>query len=97
MNHRFFKKLPADLQKVVEEVSGKWSAKAGKIVDESNLHAAKALKNSGVQIHEVSAAEKKVWWDALNPMLDGWIKTVDGKGMPGRKIMDEILALSAKY
>ena len=97
MNHRFFKKLPADLQKVVEDVSGKWSAKAGKIVDESSLHAAGALKGAGVEIYNVSQAEKKVWWDALNPMLDGWIKTVDGLGMPGRKIMDEILALSAKY
>lgn len=97
MNHRFFKKLPADLQKLVEDVSGKWSAKAGRIVDESNLHSAKALKDAGIKIYEVSSAEKKAWWDALNPMLDGWIKTIDGKGMPGRKIMDEILALSAKY
>ena len=97
MNHRFYKKLPADLQKVVEEVSGKWSAKAGKIVDESNLHAAEALKGAGVEIYRVSPAEQKVWWDALDPMLAGWIKTVDGLGMPGQKILDEILALSAKY
>lgn len=97
MNHRFFKKLPRDLQKVVEDVSNKWSAKAGRIVDESNLHSAEALKRAGVEIYEVSPAEKKVWWDALNPMLDGWIKTVNGLGMPGRKIMDEVLALSAKY
>lgn len=97
MNHRFFDKLPADLQAVVEEVSGKWSIKAGKIVDDSNLHAAEALKASGVEIREVSKAEQKVWWDALNPMLDGWIETVKGLGMPGREIMDEVLDLSAKY
>jgi len=97
MNHRFFDKLPADLKGVVEEVSNKWNIKAGKIVDESNLHAAEALKGMGVEIYEVSEAEKKVWWDALNPMLDGWIKSIDGKGIPGREIMDEVLALSAKY
>lgn len=97
MNHRFFNKLPADLQAVVEEVSAKWNIKAGRIVDESNLHAAEALKASGVEIYEVSQAEQKVWWDALNPMLDGWIKTINGLGMPGREIMDEVLDLSAKY
>lgn len=97
MNHRFFDKLPADLQSLVEAVSAKWNIKAGRVVDESNLHAAEALKASGVDIHEVSQAEKKVWWDALNPMLDGWIKTINGLGMPGQEIMDEVLDLSAKY
>lgn len=97
MNHRFFDKLPADIKGVVEEVSGKWSPKAGRIVDESSTHAAEALKGMGVEIYEVSDAEKKVWWDALNPMLDGWVKSVDGKGLPGKEILDEVMALSAKY
>ncbi|MBN1105640.1 MAG: TRAP transporter substrate-binding protein DctP [Deltaproteobacteria bacterium] len=97
MNHKSFKKLPDDLKKVVEEVSGKWSAKAGATVDESMIHSVKTLKAAGVVIYEASPEEKKVWWDALNPMVDKWIKTVDGLGMPGRKIMDEILALSKKY
>jgi uncharacterized protein YceK len=57
----------------------------------------KALKGMGVEIYQVSEAEQKVWWDALDPMLDGWIKSVNGLGMPGREIMDEVLALSAKY
>lgn len=97
MNHKFFNKLPADLKAVVEEVSSKWSKKAGRIVDESNLHAAEALKGMGVDIHQVSPAEKKVWWDALTPMLDGWIESINGMGMPGQEIMNEILDLSAKY
>jgi TRAP-type C4-dicarboxylate transport system substrate-binding protein len=97
MNHRFFNKLPDDLKKVVEEISGKWSAKAGKIVNESMLHSVKALKGVGVEIYEVSPEEQKAWWDALNPMLDEWIKMIDGLGMPGRKIMDEVLTLSEKY
>lgn len=97
MNHKFFEKLPADLKKVVEEVSNKWSAKAGRIVDESNLHSAKILKDQGVEIYEPSEAEQKVWWDALEPMLGGWVKSIEGKGLPGREILDEVLALSAKY
>jgi len=97
MNHRFFKKLPADLKKVVEEVSDKWSAKAGRIVDESSTQAAQILKGQGVEIYQVSEAERKEWWDALNPMLDGWVKSVEGKGLPGRQILDEVLALAAKY
>jgi len=97
MNHKFFSKLPSDLKVVVEEVSSKWSKKAGRIVDESNLHAAEALKGMGVDIYEVSQSEQKVWWDALNPMLDGWIKSINDMGMPGQQIMEEVLDLSEKY
>ncbi len=97
MNNNFFDSLPADLQAVVEDVSSDWSARAGQIVDESNLEAAQALMEAGVAIYEPDAAEEEAWYEPLNPMLDTWISTVDGLGMPGEEIMGEILDLSEAY
>jgi TRAP-type C4-dicarboxylate transport system substrate-binding protein len=97
MNHNFFDKLPADLQKVVDEVSSKWNAKAGKVADDSNLHAAQAMKDAGVEFYEPAENELESWYTPLSPMLDTWKSTVDGLGMPGQEIMDEVLKLSDKY
>lgn len=97
INQKFFDGLPADLQKVVEDVSGEWSTRAGKIVDESNLHAAEALKQAGVVIYEPNEAEQQAWYEPLAPMLDTWTKTVDGLGLPGDEIMDQVLKLSKEY
>ena len=98
MNKAKYDALPADLKKVIDANSGPETSKwVGRVMDEGDapgLAAAKARNNAIVTL---DAAETARWKAASQPVIDGWIKEMDGKGQPGKQLVDDARAMIAKY
>lgn len=97
MNWDYWNSLPADLQKIVMEVSDAHNVKVGKAVDESEAVCAGVLKDTGGEIYTLPPDEEARWLNALQPMLGEWVAQIDAKGMPGQKILDEVMEVAKKY
>jgi TRAP-type transport system periplasmic protein len=98
MNMDKWKKLPKDVQKVMDDLfreQGEWT---GKYVDN---HCKEALdwsvKTYKVKIFTLSPAEKAKFDAPLKPIVDGWIKKVSAKGVNGKAIVADIKASIKKH
>jgi len=96
-NWDFWNSLPADLQKIIEEVSYTWSEKSGTAVDKSNEEAVAVMKQAGVEFYDLPPEEQARWYEQLKPMMAEWVATMDAKGIPGQAILDKVMELAKKY
>jgi TRAP-type C4-dicarboxylate transport system substrate-binding protein len=98
MNKAKYDALPADLKKVIDANSGPATSKwVGKVMDDGDapgLAAAKARNNT---IVELDAKETARWKAASQPVIDAWIKDMDGKGQNGKQLVEDARSMIAKY
>jgi TRAP-type C4-dicarboxylate transport system substrate-binding protein len=99
MNQKKFDSLPADVRKAIDDISGDnlavkfgawWNA-----WDKAGLDAVKARGNT---ITPLSAAEQVKFQNALKPMVEKELETLEKGGVPNaRQIHDEMLRQKAAY
>jgi TRAP-type C4-dicarboxylate transport system substrate-binding protein len=100
MNKASFNKLPPDVQKVIDEEFGLkwWAEQKGKLFHDKWANEGRSLaKKHGGKIYSLPPAEQKRWVQAIVPIRDSWVKTMEPKGIPARKILDRALELAAQY
>ena len=98
MNKAKYDGLPADLKKVIDANSGMALArKVGKVWDEVEIPGREAAMAAKVQFHKMPAAEIAKMQAATQPVIDAWIKDMDGKGANGKMLVDDARAMIAKY
>lgn len=98
MNKAKFESLPADLKDVIEKNSGmKFAELAGNMWDNAGAQVSDMVKKRGNTISSISEDEKQRWIKACMPVHDAWVEQVKGKGLDGRKMIEEARALIAKY
>jgi TRAP-type C4-dicarboxylate transport system substrate-binding protein len=98
MNQKKYDSLPADLKKVIDANSGKATSKwVGKVMDEGDAPGLEAAKKRGNAIVELDSKEVARWKQASQPVVDGWIKEMDGKGANGKQLVEDARAMIAKY
>jgi TRAP-type transport system periplasmic protein len=98
MNKARYDGLPADLKKVIDNNSGMALArKVGRIWDEVEKPGRDAAAAAKVTFHAFPPAEVAKMQAATQPVIDAWIKEMDGKGMNGRMLVDDARAMIAKY
>ena len=90
MNKDKWKSLPADVQKVIEEVSKEWVAKYGPAWDKSDEEGLAFSKSLGNEIISLSPEESAKWANAVKPVLDDYAKGAKKKGLPGKKYVEFI-------
>lgn len=90
-------KLPADVQKVMLEVRDGVPAVYAKSYSEDWAKAQPGLKQKGVVFSELPQQEKDVIAKAAATVRDKWAGDLDAKGLPGRKVLDALLAGLNKY
>ena len=84
MNKAKYNSIPADLRAIIDANSGVALARAfGKVMDEADKDGLKIAQDSGNEVVFLDAAEKAVWQAASQPVIDGWIAEMDGKGLDG--------------
>lgn len=101
MNWNSWKKLPADVQKVMIEdygVDGPWFAKwnaeqYGKLIQLGK----KLAKESGGEIYTLPPEELEIWKQKVTPVREQGIKDLESKGLPGRKYINRIFELVNEY
>jgi TRAP-type C4-dicarboxylate transport system substrate-binding protein len=95
MNKNAWNKLPKDVQKVVDELSGEHLSADihGKAADKAWMGVQKKMESMGHTVYRLSPQELEAWKKASKPAYDEWLKAMDKKGLPGKKVLDEALRL----
>jgi len=96
MNKKKWNSLPKDVQKVFDEVSAEWIVKHGEAWDSSDREGRKFTLSLGNKIIPLSKKESARWAKAVQPVIDGYIKKVESKGLPGKKYVKTIKKLIKK-
>jgi TRAP-type C4-dicarboxylate transport system substrate-binding protein len=97
MNKETWEKFPADIQKAIEGVNAECVEKAATLWDGMGKEGLDFAQKKGVEIYTVSDAEIAKMVTALEPIQENWVKEQEGKGVPGRKALDILKQLAAKY
>ncbi|MBT3254987.1 MAG: TRAP transporter substrate-binding protein [Deltaproteobacteria bacterium] len=95
MNQKVWDKLPPDAQKVITELSGEYlgAEMNGKMADRAVMGVYKKLKASGDEIYTLPPTELAVWEKSAQPAFGEWVKAMEGKGLPGKKVLEEALQM----
>ena len=98
MNKKKWEGLPADVKRVLDNLSRDQALWTGQYADD---HCKEALewssKKYGLQVFEFSAADKAEIPKLVKPFVDGYAKRVTADGMPGDQIVKDVYRLKAKY
>ena len=98
MNWDSWKKLPADVQKVMDDMALEQCKWTGDYMDN---HVTEAMdwseKTHKVQVIKLSADEKAKWDKLLEPITAKWIEDAKAKGLPADGIVSDIKAFIKKY
>lgn len=98
MNKKKYESLPADLKKIVDNNSGReesaWFTSQLKLGDDAGRQA--TIKH-GNKVTVIPAGEMAKWQAATKPVADEWIKDISSKGLNGKALYDEAVALVNKH
>jgi C4-dicarboxylate-binding protein DctP len=82
VNDKWYNKLPADLQKVIQEAAYLYRTEQRKISDKQDKEMLEALKKSGMKVNEITPEQKKAFIEATAPVYKEFAKTVkDGQAL----------------
>ena len=98
MNKSKWDALPADVKKVLDDLSREQAVWTGQYVDnhvkEALVWSAKEYKH---QVVSMAAADQKQIGTLLAPMTEEYIRKVSAQGLNGKQIVADVQALKAKY
>jgi TRAP-type transport system periplasmic protein len=91
MNQKSWDKLPKDVQKVFDELTGDWAVKfTGKAWDRFDAEAAEMNKKRGIQYINLAPEELARWRKLLAPVKEEYAAGLDARGLPGTKVLREL-------
>jgi TRAP-type transport system periplasmic protein len=98
MNKQSYDKLPPDLKKVIDANSGEWLAiEFGRRWEKDDMPGRAKAKSLGHEIITIPPAEQARWRKVTQTVYDDWIKEMDGKGLPGRQMVEDAEQLVTKH
>lgn len=98
MNQDAFDRLPADLQALIDATTGKDAARAvGARWDSIEVPGREYMRTNGVEIIELNSAERAVFADAAEHLVEQRIAATEAKGLPAREFLARVRELAARY
>jgi len=98
MNMDSWKALPADVQKVLDDLGTEQAEWTGNYMDDHvNESIEWSKKNYNVEFIQLSKAEKAKWNKKLQFITDNWVKNAKEKGFPAEAIVKDIKISTKKY
>ena len=88
MNKAKWASLDADSQKAIREINAEWAPKHAKAWDEADIEGRQYLIDQGGKIMELSPEESARWVAASQPVIEGYIKETDARGLDGKAIIE---------
>jgi TRAP-type C4-dicarboxylate transport system substrate-binding protein len=98
MNWDSWKKLPPDVQKVMDDMGMEQSKWTGEYMDnhvEESI--AWSKKNHNIEITELSKDDQAKMEKAVQPMVGKWLEDAKAKGLPADAILGDMKAFAKKY
>ena len=96
MNLDKWNALPDDIKKIMGEVSAEWIDVHGKVWDSSDKEGLEYTLSLGNKIIPLTEDENKRWAEKVKPIIDDYVTTAEGKGLPGKKAVATVKALIEK-
>ena len=91
INLETWNRLPKDIQKVLEDLSGDWAVDfTGKAWDKFDAEAKAKVMAQGIEFITLDPKEKARWKKLLAPIKDEYAADLDSKGLPGTKILRDL-------
>jgi TRAP-type transport system periplasmic protein len=98
MNLDRYNALPADLKKVIDELSGAWGAEyTGAQWDKAEGEGLAAIKAAGNEQHKVSDAQRALWQTKTKVVEEEWVRSMEAKGLPAKQALADLKDLLKKY
>lgn len=97
MNLKKWNSLPANVRKVMEEVSAQWIDLHGKVWDQIDQEGREYTLSLGNKIVSLSTEENNRWKKAVRPIIDDYVKEVSAKGLPAQQAVTEVENLISQY
>ena len=96
MNLNRWNALPEDIKRIIEEVSNEWVTVHGEVWDSNDKAGLDFTLSEGNKIIPLTDEENKRWVEGVRPIIDEYITTIEGKGLPGKKAVSTVKALIEK-
>ena len=96
VNERFFNGLPKDLQQLMIDCGLEATIALGDHVTKSAEEYQIQYEKGGMKVYTLNAEEQQAFRNATNPVVENWVKTQSGKGLPAQKILDATRAKVAE-
>jgi TRAP-type C4-dicarboxylate transport system substrate-binding protein len=97
MNQGTWNKLPPDIQKVFNELTGDWAVEfTGKAWDKFDKDAEMEVKAKGMEFISLSPQELARWRKLLAPLKEEYVAELESKKLPGRKVIDALVKMGEK-
>lgn len=97
MNRAKYDALPDDLKKVIDDNSGAaLAALAGEAFDRVEAEERQKFLDAGAQINVIPAEQVGDWRAAVQPVIEAWVKAMDGRGLDGQAMLDDASAMLAE-
>jgi TRAP-type C4-dicarboxylate transport system substrate-binding protein len=97
MNKKKYESLPPDIQKIFDEVGDEWVDIHGDVWVSADDEGLKYVKELGKNIHKLSPAQEQKWIQSISPIIVEYQMEMDKKGLPGKKAVNLLRELIAKY
>jgi len=97
MNKQKWDALPADIQKIINDVSSEWIAVHGKVWDDADKEGRAYTEELGNKIIDLSDDEGKKWESAVETVINEYIDAAKAKGIDGEKSVALLKELVSKY
>ena len=98
MNKARYDSLPDDLKKVIDDNSGReLSGLFGWTQEHYDGPARQLAVDRGNTIVRLDEEATAAWKEVAQPVIDGWIEEMNGRGFDGAALVDEARALIEKY
>ncbi|HEY5719046.1 MAG TPA: TRAP transporter substrate-binding protein, partial [Gammaproteobacteria bacterium] len=96
MDRKRWEQLPADVQKVIDELAPEMALWTGQYHDTQNVNGALewAKKEHALQVLPVAADERAKWDARLQPLEQQWVAEMSGKGLPAERYLARLRELS---
>jgi TRAP-type C4-dicarboxylate transport system substrate-binding protein len=88
MNKDKWNALPKDIQLIIEEVNNEWIAQHGEAWNTSDEVGMRVFLEHGNMIIGLDKEESARWKKAVAPVIDDYVKYLNGKGLNGQEIVD---------
>jgi TRAP-type transport system periplasmic protein len=98
MNKRRYESLPADLRQIIDRHSGMdFSGLSGRIIAGGDDAVRQDVQKRGNSVHVMGKAETDEFRKKVAPVTDAWIKSMDSRGLDGKKLYEAATALVQKH
>ncbi len=99
MDRKRWDKLPADVQKVMDELADEIAGWTGTFHDNQNVKGALdwAVKEQNLKVVSLDDGEQAKWDQKLAPLVAAWVKQKDGEGLPAGKYVERLRELRDQF